>query len=100
EVLFEALLGFRVTRHSYISRIEPEERQGTRDLARLAELGLLEAHGHTKGRFYAAGPVLVGIRGEIRTSRKPLADPYPALMGEIKSQEALAGRKKDAEPLF
>ena len=58
DAIFDALLGLRVTRPSYVKRSEVEDRTATRDLARLVELGLLEPHGQTRARYYIAGEVL------------------------------------------
>jgi Fic family protein len=85
DALFDALIGFRVTRPSYISRASLDDRQASRDLAKLSDLGLLSAHGQTKGRYYTAGPVLAEVREELRASRTPIADPYPELMSEIRT---------------
>ena len=87
DALFDALLGFRVIRPRYVSHVEVDERQATRDLTRLSELDLLVAHGHTKGRFYTAGPPLVDSRDQLRRERRPLKDPYPELMDEIRHQQ-------------
>jgi len=82
--LFDALLGLRVTRPSYRKLTELDERTATRDLVRLAELGLLEARGERRGRHYVAGEPLRRIQEELRAERKPLEDPYPTLLGEIR----------------
>jgi Fic family protein len=83
--LFDALLGSRVTRPSYLRRVEAlEDRTATRDLARLTELGLLEPHGQTRGRYYVAAGELADLRDALRRQRAPLADPYPHLMAEIR----------------
>ena len=98
--LFDALSGWRVTRPSYITRTETDVRTATRDLTRLTDLGLLRAHGQTKGRYYAAGPVINGIRGSIRSNREPLIDPYPELIAEIRSYEASLAPGSVGEELF
>lgn len=82
--LFDALIGLRVTRPSYVKLTELDERTATRDLVRAAELGLLEARGERRGRYYVAGEALRGIRKQLRADREPLADPYPSLMREIR----------------
>jgi len=82
--LFDALLGSRVTRPSYLRRVEAlEDRTATRDLARLTELGLLEPHGQTRGRYYVAAGELADLRDALRRGRAPLSDPYPHLMADI-----------------
>ena len=82
--LYDALLGLRVTRPSYVKLTELDERTATRDLVKAAESGLLEARGERRGRHYFAGEPLRRFQAELRAERKPLADPYPTLMGEIR----------------
>mgnify|MGYP001168752685 CR=1 FL=1 len=82
--LFDALLGLRVTRPSYVKLTELDERTATRDLVNAAELGLLEARGERRGRHYVAGEPLRQIQQRLRAERKALEDPYPTLLGEIR----------------
>jgi len=82
--LFDALLGLRVTRPSYVKLTELDERTATRDLVHAAELGVLEARGERRGRHYVAGEPLRQIQEQLRAERKPLQDPYPTLLGEIR----------------
>lgn len=82
--LFDALVGLRVTRPSYVKLTELDERTATRDLVNAASLGLLEARGERRGRHYVAGEPLRQIQADLRASRKPLEDPYPTLLGEIR----------------
>lgn len=83
--LFDAALGARVTRPSYLRRVERlDQRTATRDLQRLADLGLFQAHGQTKGRYYLAAGDLAAIRDELRARRPTLVDPYPGLMTEVR----------------
>jgi Fic family protein len=83
--LFDALLGSRVTRPSYLRRVDAlEDRTATRDLARLTELGLLKPHGQTRGRYYVAAGELADLRDVLRRGRAPLSDPYPHLMADIR----------------
>jgi hypothetical protein len=80
--LFDAQLVSGVTRPSYLRRVEGlEDRTVTRDLARLAELGLLEPHGQTCGRYYIAPGELAALRDSLRRQRAPLADPLSSLVG-------------------
>ncbi len=90
DALFDALLGMRVTRPSYVKRTEVEVRTASRDLTRMTELGLLAAHGQTRARFYTAGPPLVEEMRALRRRRQPLVDPYPSLQAEI---SAAAGER-------
>lgn len=82
--LFDALLGIRVTRPSYVKLTELDERTATRDLVNAAELGLLDARGERRGRHYVAGEPLRQIQEQLRAERKQLEDPYPTLLGEIR----------------
>ncbi|MDQ1287612.1 MAG: hypothetical protein QG622_1177 [Actinomycetota bacterium] len=75
--LYDATLGFRIRRASYVKRAEIEERTASRDLARLVDLDLLRAVGQTKGRHYVAGPALTNIRAEVVRCRPQITDPYP-----------------------
>jgi hypothetical protein len=82
--IFDALIGLRVTRPSYVKLTELDERTATRDLVNAARTGLLEARGERRGRRYVAGEPLREIQAALRAERKPLADPYPTLIGEIR----------------
>ncbi|MFT4293828.1 MAG: Fic family protein [Micropruina sp.] len=92
DALFDALLGLRVTRPSYVKRTEVEERTATRDLAQLVQSGLLQPHGQTRARYYVAGAPLAEMMAENRKQRQPLIDPYPSLVGEIRAAAAQVGR--------
>ena len=98
DLLFDAGLGFRVTRPRYLKHVDVDERQATRDLTRLTELELLVAHGHTKGRYYTAGPGLLAVREQLRQDRQPVIDPYPELMSEVRAFNYIL--PKPAESLF
>lgn len=82
--LFDALVGLRVTRPSYVKLTELDERTATRDLVNAANTGLLEARGERRGRHYVAGEPLRQIQANLRAERKPLVDPYPTLRDEIR----------------
>jgi len=82
--LSDALIGLRVTRPSYVKLTELDERTATRDLVNAANMGLLDARGERRGRHYVAGEPLRQIQAELRAGRKPLDDPYPTLIGEIR----------------
>ncbi len=75
--LFDASLGFRMRRSTYVRRAGIDERTATRDLARLTELGLLRGVGETKGRHYIMGDRLAELVQNLLASREPLVDPYP-----------------------
>ncbi|MGL5810658.1 MAG: Fic family protein [Nocardioides sp.] len=82
--LFDALIGLRVTRPSYVKLTELDERTATRDLVNAANISLLEARGERRGRHYVAGEPLRQVQAALRADRKPLDDPYPTLVGEIR----------------
>src|SRR5205085_11180447 len=76
-ILYEAVLGYRVRRSGYMKMTDVEKHTATRDLGRLAEVGLLHPQGETRGRHYVAGDRLRELRQECRRRRAPLTDPYP-----------------------
>ncbi|PUB27143.1 Fic family protein [Promicromonospora sp. AC04] len=86
--LFDATLGSRVTRAGYMKRSGLEERTASRDLVRLAELGLLQPHGKTRARHYLAGPEIDVLRSQVQRDRGRLDDPYPDLPGELRKLTA------------
>lgn len=88
DVVFDALLGVRVTRPTYVQRATLEERTATRDLGKLVDVGLLEPRGQTRGRYYVAASRLVDIRREARSERAVVSDPYPWLRGALHEQTA------------
>lgn len=75
--LFDASLGFRMRRATYVRRAGIEERTASRDLARLTDLELLRAVGETKGRHYVMGDRLAEVVQEVLSTRDQLVDPYP-----------------------
>ncbi len=75
--LFDASLGFRIRRSTYVRRAEIEERTASRDLARLVDLKLLRPIGETKGRRYVMGAELADLVQAVLSSRESLVDPYP-----------------------
>lgn len=83
--LFDAALGVRVRRSSYVKRSQIEERTASRDLKALVDAGLLLAEGNTKGRFYLASGPVRGLASESRRRRAQLDDPYPWLVDRIRS---------------
>jgi Fic family protein len=82
-LLYEAVLGYRIRRGGYVKIAGIEERTASRDLAQLVEVGLLRGIGERRGRHYVAGQVLLDIRGHCRDSRRPVVDPYPWLPAQL-----------------
>ncbi|MGI5213216.1 Fic family protein [Plantactinospora sp. CA-290183] len=86
DLLYEAVLGYRLRRSSYIKAAGIEQRTATRDLARLVEVGLLDGRGETRGRHYVAGETLIEVRRRRQSLRRRLRDPYPALPAVVASE--------------
>jgi Fic family protein len=82
-LLYEAVLGYRLRRSGYMKMAEIEKHTATRDLGRLADLGLLDPQGETRGRHYTAGEQLRELHGECRKRRRPLVDPYPWMRARL-----------------
>ena len=85
-LLYEAVLGYRLRRSSYLKTAGIEQRTATRDLGRLVDVGLLEARGETRGRYYVAGEALTEIRRRCQSQRRPMRDLYPALPVTVATQ--------------
>lgn len=86
--LFDALLGLRVQRSSYIKRTGLEKRTATRDLTHLVDVALLDPVGQTRGRHYLAAAGLRALQREVRSTRQQLEDPYPWLTDELRRASA------------
>jgi Fic family protein len=83
DAMFDAVLGYRVRRATYLKRAEITDQTATRDLAALATDGILTAHGTGRGRFYTAGQPLRDIQERRRAQRPPLRDPYPWMRAKL-----------------
>jgi Fic family protein len=83
DAMFEAILGYRVRRATYLKHAEVTEQTATRDLAALASAGILEPRGTGRGRYYVAGQPLRQIQEDRRSRRKPLRDPYPWMRAKL-----------------
>lgn len=81
--LFDALLGVRITRPTYVKRAGLEVRTATRDPARLVDAGLLEPRGQTRGRHYVAGDRLGRVHRAVRAQRPGITDPYPSFSAQL-----------------
>lgn len=73
--LFDAALGFKVTNPRYRTDTDVSELVASRDLKKLSDLGLLEAVGEKRGRYYRASEELRKARAATRLPRV-IADPY------------------------
>jgi Fic family protein len=83
DAMFDAVLGYRVRRATYLKRADMTEQTATRDLAALASEGVLTAHGNGRGRYYTAGEPLRQIQGSRRARKQPLRDPYPWMRAKL-----------------
>lgn len=97
--LYEAALGYRVRRATYLKRAEVEERTGSRDLKHLVELQLLRPVGATKGRYYVPGPAFDSIKDARKAARKPIRDPYPWLPARLAQPTPLEHRRSLSQPV-
>ncbi|WP_243695469.1 Fic family protein [Agromyces protaetiae] len=82
-VLVDATLGYRVRRATYMAALAEadeavSEQTATRDLAALADAGLLLPQGDKRGRTYIAGDTLRSIADHARRTRAPkdFSDPF------------------------
>ncbi len=83
DAMFDAVLGYRVRRATYLKRVDVTEQTATRDLAALASEGILTAQGNGRGRFYVAGEPIRQIQERRRKRRVPLRDPYPWMRARL-----------------
>jgi hypothetical protein len=74
--LADTTQGFRLVNSRYRSVAEISQNLASRDLAHLCKLGLLEAHGERRGRYYTATEITREIRAKTREPRVPIADPF------------------------
>ena len=74
--LVDTTQGFRLVNARYRKVAEISQNLASRDLAQLCRLGLLEAHGERRGRYYTASAVTRDIRQKTREPRAPMPDPF------------------------
>jgi Fic family protein len=74
--LAETTQGFRLVNARYRQAAEISQNLASRDLAHLCRLGLLEAHGERRGRFYTASAITRDIKLRTREPRVPIPDPF------------------------
>jgi Fic family protein len=74
--LSDATQGFRVSNGRYRDVAEISQNLASRDLAHLSALGLLQAHGERRGRFYTASTATIEIRKQTREPRTKIPDPF------------------------
>jgi Fic family protein len=83
DAMFDAVLGYRVRRATYLKHAEVTEQTATRDLAVLATQGILIPQGNGRGRYYIAGEPIRQIQEHRRERRAPLLDPYPWMRAKL-----------------
>jgi Fic family protein len=83
DAMFDAVLGYRVRRATYLKHAEVTEQTATRDLAALAAGGILTPQGNGRGRYYIAGEPIRQIRERRRARRAPPLDPYPWMRAKL-----------------
>jgi Fic family protein len=83
DAMFDAVLGYRIRRATYLKRAEVTEQTATRDLAALAAEGILTPQGNGRGRYYVAGEPIREIRDRRRARRAPLLDPYSWMRAKL-----------------
>lgn len=82
-LLYTALLGYRLRRPTYVYQTGVDPRTASRDFKALADLRLLRPVGETRGRHYVRGEALDAVLQEI--GRRPaLHDPYPWLPARLR----------------
>jgi Fic family protein len=74
--LADTTQGFRLVNSRYRQAADISQNLASRDLAHLCRLGLLEAHGERRGRFYTSSAVTREIRLTTREPRVPIPDPF------------------------
>ncbi|MEM1332475.1 MAG: Fic family protein [Actinomycetota bacterium] len=74
--VYLAATGRKVRRNDHIELAEVSERVASADLKRLVDIGLLNAVGEKRGRYYIASPEVVEIRASCRETQVTIADPF------------------------
>ncbi len=74
--LFNASMGFRLRNAIYREVAEVNENTAGRDLKTLVRVGLLEARGERRGRFYVATARLRALNESIRQAPRLIEDPF------------------------
>jgi Fic family protein len=83
DAMFDAVLGYRVRRATYLKHADITEQTATRDLASLASAGIVTAQGNGRGRYYTGGEPIRQIQERRRARRGPLTDPYPWMRARL-----------------
>lgn len=75
--IFDAAIGLRIRNASYRAQLrdwreEVSKQVATSDLRLLVDSGLLTQHGHKRGTYYVAAPLVTEIATRIRSERQPI----------------------------
>jgi Fic family protein len=89
--LWDAANGFKVRNGTYRSVADIAEHSASRDLKALVDVGLLDAQGEKRARFYNASAPILLIRKNLAESRPPIADPFEEAGAAIRVPPPLAG---------
>jgi Fic family protein len=94
--LMDAAIGVRIRRKVYGSSVatamgeEISDLTASRDLKSMVDLGLLDAVGERRGRYYLAGEILTQLREQVRMDRPPKSSEDPFAMVRERRQLKLA----------
>ena len=83
--LYDATLGLRIRRSSYMRLAQVEDRTATRDLQSLVDAEFLQAQGEKRGRTYSASERLRRVRVDARRHRPRVTDPYGGISNVLRS---------------
>lgn len=75
--IFDAAIGLRIRNGSYRAQLrdwreEVSNQVATSDLKLMVDSGLLAKHGHKRGTYYVAAPIVSGIVARLRAERQPI----------------------------
>lgn len=94
--LMDAAIGARIRRKAYRSSVdsamgeEISDLTASRDLKSMVDVGLLDAVGERRGRYYLAGKVLTQLMEQIRMDRPPKSSDDPFAIVRERRQLKLA----------
>ncbi|MCE7005338.1 Fic family protein [Kibdelosporangium philippinense] len=83
--MFDASMGRRLRRSSYVKLADVEERTASRDLQDLVDARLLIATGENRGRTYEATERLRNVRRAIHEELPSISDPYGSMAALLTS---------------
>ena len=83
DAIFDAVLGYRVRRATYLKRADMTGQTASRELAALASAEMPTACSTGCGRYCRAGQPLLRIRERHRSRRRPSHDPHPWMRAKL-----------------